>query len=329
MSKDYYKILELDKKVDDKAIKTSFRRLARKFHPDLNPNDKTAEARFKEINEAYEVLGDAEKRKLYDSYGSNWENAQRMGDQDFGGGGVGGPDIGDMFSHIFHNFGGGGPGVSQQPQRKPQVPPRDVEKVVEITLNEIDTGTKRTLTYQVPDVCKSCDGSGQVRVRTGRTCPTCRGQGQVRSMLGFAQICDECGGSGQLNTENCPSCAGTGALPTTKKVEVTIPAGISNGKKLRVPGRGGLGSNGRAGDLYVIIKELPHPQFVRDGESLVTEIAVPYSTAVLGGEIRVPTLTGAITMTLKPLSQPGQKFRLGAQGIHKMKGGKGDLMVKI
>lgn len=284
MAKDYYAILGVPKKADEKEIKSAYRKLARKLHPDVNPNDKASEAKFKEVSEAYEVLGDHEKRKMYDQFGSNWEAASKFGGggggEGFGGQNVefnfGGQDIGSIFEHLFGGFGGRG-GISMEDMEVAQ--PRDVEKAVELTLEEIDTGTKRLLTYQTMD--------GQ-RTRQG------------------------------IST-----------IPTTKKVEVTIPKGIEDGKKLRVPGKGAAGANGRAGDLYVAVKWATHERFKPVGGNLEVEVPVPFTVAALGGEIRVPTLRGSVTMKIPEGTQGGQTFRLGGQGISRMGGSRGDLMARI
>lgn len=323
MSKDYYKILEVDRNADEKAIKSAFRRLARKYHPDLNPGDKAAEARFKEINEANEVLSDPEKRKLFDQYGSNWEQAQHMGGDPGAWGGGGGFE--DIFSHLFQNFGS----TSAPPQRT-TVQPRDVTLTLDLTLEDLDKGTKRTVSYQVADACKSCDGRGKVKLRTQRDCPDCRGSGRTAGgLFGGQMACPSCQGTGKTNEDTCPSCRGSATVPTNKKVEVTIPAGITDGKKLRVPGRGGLGTNGRAGDLYIVIHELIHDQFRRVGEDLQTEVEIPFTLAALGGEIQVPTLRGSVKMRIPELTQSGQTFRLSEQGMQRLKGGRSNLMVRV
>lgn len=331
MAKNYYEVLGVSKGADDKAIKTAYRKLARKYHPDVNPNDKSAEAKFKEVSEAYEVLSDPEKRKLYDRWGSNWEaarNARVSGgedggmDFDFGEVQFGEGGFGSIFEQFFQQ--------QNARQARPRgVQPADVEKTVEVTLAEIDAGTKRTLTYQVNDACKSCDGTGYVRLKSSTTCPTCGGTGEVRGLFGMHQTCETCGGTGQSSLERCPTCRGAGVLPTTRKVEVTIPAGITNGKKLRVPGRGSTGANGRAGDLYVVIHERPDPRFTRKGDDLETELQIPYTVAILGGEVKVPTLRTPVTMKIPEGTQNGQTFRLTGQGISKLGGGRGNLLVRI
>lgn len=285
MPKDFYQVLGISRGAEEKDIKSAYRKLARKYHPDVNPNDKQAEAKFKEISEAYDTLGDAEKRKLYDQYGANYEQAQHfsgpggdMGGVHFGGGET--MDFGSIFEQFFTGgrMGGSARGVNFEHMEAQQ--PRDVEKVIEVSLEEVDQGAKRLLTYQTMDSQRTRDG-------------------------------------------------GISTVPTTKKVEIKIPAGITDGKKLRVPGKGAAGANGRAGDLYVVIKWATHPSFNLNNDKLEVEVAVPYTTAALGGEIRVPTLRSALTMKIPAGTQSGQTFRLGGQGITQIGGGKGDLMAKI
>jgi molecular chaperone DnaJ len=335
MAKDYYQVLGVPRGADPKEIKSAYRKLARKYHPDVNPNDKSAEAKFKEVSEAYEVLGDEEKKKLYDQFGSNWEHAQNitggagnMGDFQFRVGGNGG-GFENIFEQIFANMHStGADGYDFGPQQQ-GIAPKDIEKPVDVTLEEVDSGTKRSLTYQVMDACKTCDGSGAVQLRTSRTCAVCGGSGRTKGMFGISQVCQACGGSGQSDLEACPTCKGSGTLPTTKKVEVTIPAGVTDGKKLRVPGKGVMGSGGKAGDLYVIVREVPHERFRRNGENLEVDVEVPYTVAALGGEIKVPTLRGKVTMKIPEGSQSGQTFRLGGQGITRLGGKRGDLMARL
>ncbi len=289
MATDYYKILGVSRGAEEKDVKSAYRKLARKYHPDVNPNDKAAEARFKEISEAYDVLGDAEKRKLYDQYGSNWDQANQAGvnPEDFGGfhipggGGGGFGDIGSIFEQMFGGAVGGGRGgrVGVDFRDFEQNQPKDIEKTVEVSLEEIDAGSKRTLTYQTMDAQRS--------------------KGEVAT------------------------------VPTTKKVEITIPAGIPDGKKLRVPGKGQAGSNGKAGDLYVTVRWAEHPKFHLAGDHLEVEIDVPYVVAALGGEVTVPTLTRNLSVTIPAGTQSGRAFRLAGQGLSKHVGGKGDLMAKV
>lgn len=329
MAKDLYAVLGVPRSADEKEIKSAYRKLARKYHPDVNPNDPTAEAKFKEIGAAYEVLGDSDKRALYDQYGDNWEAAQQMGGApgggdfnfNFGGGGGGFETI---FETFFRDSGGMGGAAEAR-----AVAPKDVDRTVELTLDEIASGTKRTLTYQSMDACKSCDGTGTVQLRAARECLNCGGSGRTRNMFGLGGPCPVCSGTGRSSLESCPTCQGSGTMATTKKVEIKIPAGFPEGKKLRVPGRGVMGTGGRAGDLYVSVKEIPHERFKRVGDNLEVEVDVPFFTAALGGEIRVPTLSSSLKMTIPAGAQSGQKFRLANQGMPKLDGSKGDLVARL
>ncbi len=329
MSKDYYAILGVPRSADEKEIKSAYRKLARKYHPDVNPNDKSAEAKFKEVSEAYEVLSDPEKRKAYDQFGANWEHMQNYGSGGAGDGygfniPGGESGFGNIFEQLFQNIG-----QETMHQQRSATAARDIEKTVEVTLEEIDSGTKRSLSYQSLDACKSCDGRGVVHLRSSRRCGACGGTGKLRGLLGMTQICNECHGSGVSSTERCPSCKGEGGVPTNKRVEVTIPAGISDGKKLRIPGKGVIGTGQRAGDLYVVIKLLPHPVYKLNGDNLEVEVDVPYTTAALGGEISVPTLRSKMKMRIPEGTQSGQTFRLSGQGLAKLGGQRGNLMARI
>lgn len=286
MAKDYYQILGLPRNADIKDIKSAYRKLARKYHPDVNPNDKVAEAKFKEISEAYGVLSDDEKRKLYDQYGSNWEAIQsggasgNVGDMDFGGGG-----FGDIFEQLFGGGGGGfNFGTQNSRVRFEEMDagrPRNIEQTISVTLEEVDAGTTRTLTFQTMDAQRNRGGISQV--------------------------------------------------PTTKRVEVKIPAGADDGMKLRVPGKGAAGINGQAGDLFVTVKWVPHPSFKCNSEqqNLETSVEVPFTTAALGGEVTVQTLRGKKSLTIPAGTQSGMLFRLAGQGITRRHGGKSDLMARI
>lgn len=292
MAKDYYQILGVNRRADEKEIKTAYRKLARKYHPDVNPGDKQAEAKFKEVSEAYDVVGDAEKRKLYDQFGEHWEHAGQVpggqpgGDFDFHFGGGGASGFEQIFSQFFRSGGvdearqgRGRQGARIQFEDLEMGQPRDVEKTIEVSLEEIDAGGKRVLTYQTMDAQRTINGISTV--------------------------------------------------PTTKKVEVTIPAGIADGKKLRVPGKGAAGANGKAGDLYLIVKWANHEKFKASGENLEVEVPVPFTTAALGGEITVPTLRSKLKMKIPEGTQSGQTFRLKGQGLTKQGGARGDLMARV
>lgn len=328
---DYYAILGIDRKADEKAIKSAYRKLARKHHPDVNPNNKEAEEKFKQVSEAYEVLSDEKKRKLYDKFGSNWEAAEKMGEQGpFTHQGPGGfrVDFGDGnvppgFETIFETFFGGG-GRSMH-----HAVAHDLEQSVTLSLEEIDSGAQRTFTYRVDDACGTCGGMGVVKSKTDSTCPKCRGAGQVKGMLGIAQACPVCGGLGSIASDMCPTCKGHATMPNTKRVDVKIPAGIRDGSRLRVAGQGATGAGGRKGDLYVLIHEQKHPKFRRVGDDLETDAEVDYVLAALGGATKVDTLSGAVDMKVPAGSQSGQVFRLSGQGVTKMNGGRGNLLVRL
>ncbi len=280
MAQDYYQTLGVSRNADEKEIRSAYRKLARKFHPDVNRNDKGAEAKFKEISEAYEVLSDAEKRKQYDLFGSNWENMSRTGgaqDGDFHFSSDGG-GFESIFENLFGNMRGGG--VRMNTEDMQYVQPRDVEKELEVTLEEIDSGTLRKLSYQVMDAIQTRNGA--------------------------------------IST-----------VPKNQSVEVRIPQGIPNGKKLRVPNKGAAGLRGGSGDLYLVVKWAMHKEFRIAGENLEVDAASSYLTATLGGEIQVPTLRGSITMKVPPGSQSGQVFRLAGQGIAKLSGGRSDLLARL
>jgi DnaJ-class molecular chaperone len=282
---DYYQTLGISRGADEKEIKAAYRRMARKYHPDVNPGDKSAENKFKEIGNAHEVLGDPEKRALYDQYGDNWENARHMsgGEGDFGGVNFGGGGMGSFFEQFFGGAQGAGfQGGGFQGGRAPDyevAQPRDIEREIELSLEDIDAGCSRTLTYQTMDAQRT---------------------------------------RGDIAT-----------VPTTKKVVVTIPPGIPNGKKLRVASKGHAGLNGRAGDLYVTVKWGHSEKFKTVGENLEVEVPVQYFVAALGGEIKVPTLRGSVTMKIPAGTQSAQSFRLASQGITKLGGGRSDLMARI
>ncbi|MCW5937401.1 MAG: J domain-containing protein [Fimbriimonadaceae bacterium] len=294
MTRDYYEVLGVPRHADEKQIKSAYRKLARKYHPDVNPNDPSSEAKFKEIGEAYAVLGDEERRRKYDRFGSRFEEAEQ-----YGGGGFqveeGDFDFGSIFGSIFGGFGGGGEAFT----RLRGMEPHDVEHAIEATLEEIDSGTSRTLTYQTQDACPTCQGTGQVTL----------GDARRRGV--------------------CPTCRGTRTVANSRRIQLKIPAGFEDGKKLRVPGGGAKGSNGKSGDLFVAVRVLPHKLFKRKGEDTEVSVDLPFTLAALGGQVRVPTPRSAGHITVPPGTQTGQIFRLRGQGITKLKGGRGDLLARV
>ena len=349
--KDYYKILGLPKTATEKEIKSAYRKLARQYHPDVNPGDKGAEDKFKEVGEAYEVLSDGDKRAKYDQFGDQWKSYSQGGgpapgtpgggtttgsyaEYDFGGaGGAGGID--DFLSSLFGGAAGGGaaPGgfggfstgqTSGRPSRQGR---EDTEQPITITLEDAYKGTSKTLTVTIPDTCRRCGGAGAVAAGKGRPCPMCSGSGKVkggRNLFGNS-ICPQCGGTGQA-TEVCPECRGQGAVTRPRKLsDVKIPAGVADGQRIRLAGQGSGG-----GDLFLKVKIQPHAQYERTGDDLKTDFLVPYTVAALGGEASVETFGGRKTLNVPPGTQSGQSFRLGGLGMPKLKGGgAGDLYARV
>jgi DnaJ-class molecular chaperone len=298
--KDYYAILGVNRGASDKEIRQAYRRLARKHHPDVNPGDKAAEEKFKEMNAAYEVLSDPEKRRKYDLYGDQWqyadqfEEARRQGGQrwSWGGGGVpfGGFDAGGLgFGDLGDLLGGLFTGTRTRSRRG-----EDVQHMAEVTLPEAYHGTTRVLHIQTEEPCATC------------------------------------GGSGKLVGAVCHVCQGSGLIMRPRRLEVKIPPGVGDGSRVRVAGEGRAGRGGTRGDLYLVISVKPHERFGRRGDDLHTEVEVPLVDAVLGGEVAVPTLKGKAMLKIPPLTQNGRVFRLGGLGMpHLTGGGKGDLYAKV
>jgi len=287
---DYYQILGVNKNASEKEIKQAYRRLARKYHPDLNPGDKSAEAKFKEINAAYEVLSNSEKRKKYDQFGEQWEYADQFaksGGQervrwDFGRGGTA-FEYGDMsgFGGIFSSLFGDS-GMGSRMRRGPRRG-QDVESPIEVTLEEAYHGSTRMMQLQTEEPCTACGGTGRVGNRV------------------------------------CTICNGAGGKIIPKRLEVKIPAGVKDGSRIRIAGEGGPGlAGGSKGDLYLVVKVLPHKLFERKGDDLHTEVSVPLTTAILGGEVRLPTLKGNISLKIPPETQNGKVFRLAGKGMPRL-----------
>ncbi len=331
--KDYYQILDIHQGASDKEIKSAYRKLARKYHPDVNPGNHQAEQKFKEITEAYECLKDPEKKKLYDQYGSNWQQAEQFKNQQGGAGFQGHFNQNeDLFENIFSGFTGDFSHFFDNSDLKHKTnitPPKDIIKNVDVSLEEINTGCLKTITYTALDPCKSCSGYGKVKINKKITCQTCHGSGKVSQFPGLAGKCPTCKGSGSHQTENCPSCRASGTIATNRKVEVSIPKGISHGKKLRIPGRGSAGTGMKMGDLYVQVFEKKHPLFTRDGDHLTVHVEVPFYEAILGSEIKVPTLEKKLSMKIPVCTQNGQKFRLNGKGLPNLNSSKGNLYVII
>ena len=319
--RDYYEVLGVSKDADDAAIKKAYRQLAKKYHPDINPGDKEAEAKFKEASEAYAVLSDADKRRQYDQFGH--------AAFDGSGGGTGGFDFGnmgdifgsDIFGDIFGDLFGG----SSSRRRNNNGPMRgsDVRTNVRITFAESVTGTSKKLDIVLKETCNTCHGTGAKPGTSPENCSKCGGKGQVvytqQSLFGMVrnvQPCPDCKGTGKIVKEKCPDCYGSGYVSTKKTIEVTIPAGIDDGQCVRIQGKGEPGINGGPrGDLLVAVMISPDPEFRRDGYNIMSNVRISYPKAVLGGEIKVRTVDGEVIYEVKPGTASGTNVRLKGKGM--------------
>ncbi|MBI5025717.1 MAG: molecular chaperone DnaJ [Nitrospirae bacterium] len=321
-AKDYYEILGVGRDATDAEIKKAFRRLARKYHPDLNPGDKAAEQKFKEISEAYEILSDPKKRADYDRFGKAvFEGPGFEGFRpsdfgfDFGFGGVE-----DIFSDLFGE------------RLRPRAAYKGADMVMglELSLEEAFKGTTRPITITREIMCKTCGGSG---AEAYQTCDKCKGTGKIQTARGFfrmTQSCTSCGGTGRKITKACKACAGRGKTALTETLNVKIPAGVDTGSMVKLRGMGEAGEGGGpAGDLHIEITVRPHPVFNRKGDDLYVDVPVTIGEATLGGKINVPTIDGAASMTLPPGTDSGQKFKLKGKGMPNRSGVRGDEFVII
>lgn len=326
MADDLYATLGVARTATGEEIKKAYRRLARTHHPDANPGDPEAAARFKELSRAYEVLSDPERRQRYDTFGTDSTRGPDLGDA-FGGGGLG--DIFDAF------FGGNGAGGGRRAG-----PPRgaDIEVVVDLSFEEAVFGTKSPVAAQVPSPCDTCEATGAAPGTHPQTCDTCGGAGQVRqvrqSMLGqmvTARPCPACGGLGQVVTTPCPDCGGEGRRPVERTYTVDIPPGVDDGSTLRLPGYGPAGPRGGpAGDLYVHLRVASHPDFTREGDALLHDLHLGMSQAALGVSLELETLDGTDAIMVPRGTQPGHIFRLRGKGVPHVRGrGRGDLVVRV
>ena len=326
MSKrDYYEVLGVGRDTSEREIKKAYKRLAMKFHPDRNPGDKEAEANFKEVKEAYEILTDSDKKAAYDQFGHAGVDPNR------GGGGYGGgADFGDVFGDVFGDiFGGGRRGGQRQAARG-----SDLRYNLELSLEEAVRGLTKELRIPTLAACDVGDGSGAKKGSSPTTCGTCHGQGQVQMRQGFfavQQACPTCHGRGKIIKDPCNKCHGEGRVEKSKTLSVKIPAGVDTGDRIRLSGEGEAGEYGAPpGDLYVQVSVREHAIFQRDGNNLYCEVPISFSKAALGGEIEVPTLDGKVNLKIPAETQTGRMFRMRGKGVKSVRShAVGDLLCKV
>jgi len=323
---DYYELLGVARNVSEAELKKAYRRLAMKYHPDRNPDDKKAEEKFKEAKEAYDVLSDARKRAAYDQFGHAGVDAAAAGAGAHGG--FRNANFSDIFDDVFGDIFGARAGRSAVQRGA------DLRYDLELSLEEAVRGS--TVKVRVPThvACKTCEGSGAKKGTSPVTCTTCGGQGQVRMQQGFfsiQQTCPRCRGAGKIISDPCTTCHGHGRVKETKTLSVKIPAGVDTDDRIRLAGEGEAGEHGGpAGDLYVLVRVRSHPIFVREGSDLHCEMPIGFVTAALGGELDVPTLEGRVVLKIPAETQTGKLFRLRGKGVRPVQGGRiGDLLCRV
>jgi molecular chaperone DnaJ len=328
--RDYYELLGVPRTASDDDLKNAYRKLAMKYHPDRNPGDKTAESHFKDINEAYGVLSDADKRRTYDRYGPEaFTNAGGGGGAGFGGFDA---NVGDIFNDIFEDFFGASTGRTR---RRRGTAGADLKYTLEISLEEVLTGKDAKIKVPHWEDCSACRGTGAKGATAIATCPDCKGSGQIRFQQGFfavSRTCSKCRGQGRIITEPCPTCHGERRAQHDRTLSVWIPAGVEDGTNLRLTGKGEPGEGGAPpGDLYVVVAIKPHPIFTRDGSHLICDAPVTFAKAALGGKLEATTLEGKpVTLKIPAGTPPGKVFKLRSHGLPDMHGGgRGDLLVRI
>ncbi len=336
--RDYYEVLGIQKGASEAELKKAYRAMAKKYHPDVNPGDKSAEANFKEVNEAYEVLSDPEKRSRYDQFGHAGTDPNGFGGFNGGGfgGGFGGFDVGDIFESFFGGsaFGGGGRGRAKNGPQKGA----DLKYSMEISFEEAAFGVEKEVTISKMESCTKCGGSGAKPGTSASTCSRCNGSGQVQTKQNtpFGQFvssktCDACRGEGKIITDPCPACNGKGKLRNNVKKTINIPAGIDDGQTISLRGEGDPGTKGGPnGDLFINIKVRSHSLFKRQGNDVMCDVPITFTQAALGAEIEVPTIDGRVKYTVPEGTQTGDVFRLKGKGIPFLRGsGRGDQYVKV
>jgi|SRR5579862_2216025 len=340
--RDYYEVLGVARGASEEELKKAYRKLALKYHPDKNPDNKEAEEKFKELGEAYEVLTDQQKRAAYDRFGHAAFGPGMGGGAAHQSGGFHDPF--EVFRDVFGGTGGGifddfieqafGGGAGGRRSRDGAQRGNDLRYDLEINLEDAAHGAETEIAFAKPDTCPECHGRGTAEGGKSETCPTCRGQGQVAHSRGFftvASTCPRCNGTGQVLTNPCKGCGGEGRVQHRTKIKVRIPAGIEDGSRLRSSGNGEAGvRGGPAGDLYVVVHVREHDIFTRHGDDLVCEVPISFPTAALGGEIEVPTLTGAARLKIPAGTQTGTLFRLRGKGLPNIHNrGHGDEHVRV
>ena len=334
--RDYYEVLGVSKGASEDEIKKAYKKMARKYHPDLNPGDKSAEEKFKEVNEAYEVLSDADKRARYDQYGHAGVDPN-FGAGGFGGGFDGGFDFSDL-GDIFGSFFGGGFGGGRR--TNPNAPQRgeSIRMAVTISFEEAAFGCEKEVTVERYEACDTCHGSGCAPGTSPEVCPDCHGTGTVQvrrqtpmGVFATSSPCPKCGGKGRIIHQPCKDCRGSGMVRKKKTIQASIPAGIDNGQTISIRGQGNAGRNGGpAGDLLITITVRPHELFRREGTSVLCEAPITFTQAVLGAELEIPTIDGKVKYTLPEGTQSGTTFRLKGKGIPSINGrGRGDQYVTV
>lgn len=334
--RDYYEVLGVSRGASEDEIKKAYKKMARKYHPDLNPGDKSAEEKFKEVNEAYEVLSDADKKARYDQYGHAGVDPN-FGFGGFGGGFDGGFDFGDL-GDIFGSFFGGGFGGGRR--TNPNAPQRgeSIRMSIAISFEEAAFGCEKEVTVERYETCDTCHGSGCAPGTSPEVCPDCHGTGTVQvrrqtpmGVFATSAPCAKCGGKGRIIHQPCKDCRGSGMVRKKKTIQASIPAGIDNGQTISIRGQGNAGKNGGpAGDLLITITVRPHELFRREGTSVLCEAPITFTQAVLGAELEIPTIDGKVKYTLPEGTQFGTTFRLKGKGIPSINGrGRGDQYVTV